>query len=235
MSTTANPAREPADRTETDRLLLHAVHDLKTPLRQSLLRAQLLERSAASLLNPESEAHIAAIVDANRAANMLLTRVAEFCLAGSNQNLAPPMPPAILLKAALQSLSPAAAELKLEMVNMPAQAVPASLQKAFFELLDNAWKFRRHTPNQTEVRITSSTPPSKIVFEIRDNGIGFDPRYVDLVWEPFQKLGSASAFPGAGLGLAIVRRIIQTLGGETWASSVPGEGSTFALAIPDRR
>ncbi len=223
----------PPSQAEFDRLMLQAIHDLRAPVRQSLLRAQLLQRSVEGMLSPASESHLAAVVEANLHTNRLLARLAEFCQVGSGRGLLPPADAAVLFRGAVRALS-SDLGLKIEIGEMPSDPVPACLQKVFFELLDNAAKFRKRERGESEIRITSRFEGSRTIFELRDNGIGFDSRYADLLWEPFQKLHAASEYPGSGLGLAIVRRIIESLDGKTWAISIPGEGSTFCFAVPSQ-
>lgn len=69
------------------------------------------------------------------------------------------------------------------------------------------------------------------IVSVRDNGIGFDPRYADRIFGLFKRLHKGE-YPGTGLGLAICRRIVERYGGRIWAQSQPGEGSTFHLALP---
>ena len=70
------------------------------------------------------------------------------------------------------------------------------------------------------------------MISIRDNGIGFDPKYSSTIFLPFKRLHSADDYPGTGVGLAICRRIVQAQGGRIWAESVPGEGTTFSFTLP---
>lgn len=98
-------------------------------------------------------------------------------------------------------------------------------------LLENAWKF---TSGNKEPRIEFGSPgePDEKVFFFRDNGIGFDMAYGDKLFNVFQRLPGSEKFPGTGIGLATVQRIINRHGGRIWAEGKPGEGAVFYFTIP---
>ncbi|MFH5832551.1 ATP-binding protein [Halalkalibaculum sp. DA384] len=93
-------------------------------------------------------------------------------------------------------------------------------------LLSNAIKFSSGE-EQPMIQIGTTTRDTKKVFFIKDNGVGFDPRYSDKLFKAFDRLHSQKEFEGSGIGLATVKRIINLHGGEIWADSTPGEGATF--------
>jgi PAS domain S-box-containing protein len=101
-------------------------------------------------------------------------------------------------------------------------------------LLDNAWKF---TSRRDGALIEFGTVPcadAAVSCYVRDNGAGFDPAYASQLFQPFQRLHAASDFPGAGTGLATVRRIVERHGGRVWAESAVGAGATFNFTL-DRK
>ncbi|MDO9115280.1 MAG: PAS domain S-box protein [Polaromonas sp.] len=99
-------------------------------------------------------------------------------------------------------------------------------------LLGNAWKFSGQRA-QAEIRVgQTSDAAGEPVFFVCDNGAGFDMAYVDKLFEPFQRLHGVSEFPGTGIGLATVRRVIGRHGGRIWAESSPGIGACFFFTLP---
>jgi len=97
-------------------------------------------------------------------------------------------------------------------------------------LLGNAWKFTGKKTD-AEIEFGSTQQNGKKVYFVRDNGAGFDMEYVDKIFAPFQRLHNIEEFPGTGIGLATVRRIISRHGGTVWAESVPHQGATFYFTL----
>lgn len=109
---------------------------------------------------------------------------------------------------------------------------PDLLRAAFRNLLDNAGKFTRQRPRAVvEVGLAGGAPGEWRVF-VRDNGCGFDPALGHKLFGVFQRLHAQDEFPGTGIGLASVRRIVERHRGRVWAEGRPGAGATFYLAFP---
>jgi signal transduction histidine kinase len=109
-------------------------------------------------------------------------------------------------------------------------ADPYLMQIAMQNLLDNAWKFTGKAA-QPKIEFASTAEDGETVYFIKDNGVGFDMAYVGKLFVAFQRLHSISEFPGTGIGLATVQRIIHRHGGQIWAEGEVGKGATFYFTI----
>ncbi len=117
--------------------------------------------------------------------------------------------------------------------DMTAQGESLLLQQVLENLLGNAWKFCSRKP---QTRISFRCEPDldgRAVYVVRDNGAGFDMAYADRLFDAFRRLHGSTEFPGTGIGLATVHRIIARHGGKVWADAVEGEGANFYFTLGD--
>lgn len=98
-------------------------------------------------------------------------------------------------------------------------------------LISNALKFH-HEGVTPEVKIESTVADGFVTLSVRDNGIGFDPRYSQRIFRVFERLHGRTEYPGTGIGLALCRKIAERHGGQITAESEPGVGSTFIVTLP---
>lgn len=105
------------------------------------------------------------------------------------------------------------------------------LRSVLENLLSNAWKFTSHTPDAA-INFSSQQREHDVVYCVQDNGAGFDMVFAHNLFVPFQRLHRASEFPGNGVGLAIVKRIITRLGGTVWAEGSVNQGASFFFTLP---
>ena len=118
-------------------------------------------------------------------------------------------------------------------IQQPALALADAvlIREVLHNLLDNAWKFTRGRDNASiEFGMTPATD-ARVCCYVRDNGEGFDPAFVDKLFQPFQRLHIPCEFPGTGIGLASVRQVIDRLGGRTWAEGTVAGGATFFFTL----
>ena len=112
-----------------------------------------------------------------------------------------------------------------------ATADRALIRSALDNLLENAWKFTARRDGATIEFATAPVGDAPICCYVRDNGAGFDPAYAGKLFQPFERLHDADEFPGTGIGLASVRRIIERHGGRTWAEGAVGGGATIYFTL----
>jgi light-regulated signal transduction histidine kinase (bacteriophytochrome) len=108
---------------------------------------------------------------------------------------------------------------------------PRMLQRALQNLLNNAYKF---TAKRASARNEFGTAPQRdgrVAYFVRDNGIGFDMAYADQLFGAFRRLHGAKEYPGTGMGLATVERIIHRHGGQVWAEVTENTGATFYFTL----
>jgi signal transduction histidine kinase len=113
------------------------------------------------------------------------------------------------------------------------QGDPTLLRVVLENLLGNAWKYTAKT-REAKIWLERGLQDGQPVFTVRDNGAGFDMRFADRLFGVFQRLHSAHDFPGTGVGLASVRRIVGRHGGQVWAESAVERGSSFHFTLPER-
>lgn len=105
------------------------------------------------------------------------------------------------------------------------------IRQVWLNLLDNAVKYTSKVA-QPKISVSGREEGERLVYEIRDNGVGFDSRFSSNLFGVFRRLHGAREYPGSGVGLAIVQRIVSRHGGEVWAQAEPGKGATFGFSLP---
>lgn len=231
--------REAADRAlhdanrELEAFSYSVSHDLRTPLRGIDGFSQALVEDAGPALPPEARRHIERI----RSATQRMGHLIDDLLALSKVSRADMKPERIDLSdlaaqivADVRRQSPSREVTVTIAPDLSATGDPWLLRVALENLLDNAWKFTGHRDRATiDVgRVHDGATPA---FYVRDNGAGFDPAYAGKLFGPFQRLHAASEFPGTGVGLATVQRIVRRHGGRVWAEAKPEQGACFYFTL----
>jgi light-regulated signal transduction histidine kinase (bacteriophytochrome) len=117
---------------------------------------------------------------------------------------------------------------------MVAQVDPVQIEILLTILIENGCKYRiREEP--AEIWISAVRHPDQMVVEVRNRGIGFDNKFLDRIFRPFERLHRDEQYPGTGIGLANASRIVERHGGSIWADGRPGEGASFFFSVPAPR
>lgn len=209
-------------------------HDLRAPLRHIDGFAQLLIRQAGDKLDSKSLHYLKTITETVKHAGMLVDDLLAFSRMGRSEMRRNVVDVGALVEEVRRVLEPdmAGRSIQWTVGKLPAvTADPAMLRIVLQNLLANAVKFTRQRP-QACIEIGCRQEDAEFVFFVRDNGVGFDSRYMDKLFGVFQRLHRSEEFEGTGIGLANVRRVIHRHGGRTWAEGEVGVGATFWFTLP---
>lgn len=204
-------------------------HDLRAPLRAIIANCRLLEEDFGSILPPTAHRHLERQAEAARKLAVLIDDLLRLSRIG-RQALRPIEVDLTAMAEEIIAELPSGRPLPTFIVapNLRTQADPALLRLALTNLFENAAKFSR-----ADIEAVVEFGSQEGAFFVRDNGIGFDPVYSERIFLPFERLHRDAEYPGTGIGLANVRRIVERHGGRVWATSAPQQGATFSFRIPD--
>ncbi|HWX15764.1 MAG TPA: ATP-binding protein [Chthoniobacterales bacterium] len=209
-------------------------HDLRAPIRHIAGFTELLQKNAASSLNDKSQRHMVMILESAKRMGNLIDDLLAFSRIGRAETH---MTMVSLQQLVQESLSEIAQETEGRNIVWRVGKLPACygdrsmLRLALVNLISNAVKFTRTRP-QAEIEIASTNhKQDQIVMFIRDNGVGFDMKYVNKLFGVFQRLHAPEAFEGTGIGLATVQRIVHRHGGKVWAEGLLDKGATFYFSL----
>lgn len=210
-------------------------HDLRAPLVvvDGFLRV-LLEEPAAEL-PAEVVRPLRLMQQASERMRELIDSLLDFSRLAMQPLRRRPVDVAVLARQVWEELVPAEPrrELRLEVREVPAcEADPLLMRQVLANLLGNALKFTRIRP-VAAIEVGGVERAAERVYFVRDNGVGFEPASAGGLFDLFRRLERAEGLEGSGVGLAIVRRIVERHGGRVWAESRSGEGATFFFALPE--
>lgn len=209
-------------------------HDLRAPLRHMDGFARILAEECKSELDESGRHYLDRIMQGAQQMGQLVDDLLNLSRVGRQEMSCHKTSLDRVVRAAIAEVSSSLAGRKIEwkLADLPAADCDAGLMKiAFTNLLSNAIKFTGHQPLAViEVGCQESSSNEPVIF-VRDNGVGFDPKYADKLFGVFQRLHRQEDFEGTGIGLATVKRIIQKHGGRIWAESQPGVGTTLYFTM----
>lgn len=210
-------------------------HDLRAPLRHMAGYAELLQKKAASVLDEKSNRYVLMVLDSAKRMANLIDDLLTFSRIGRAETQKSVVSLPQLVKEALRDLrqDTEGRDIAWKIGALPDFYGDRSMFRlVLINLLSNALKFTRPRGRaEIEIGCSHLNGEDAIVF-VRDNGVGFDMKYANKLFGVFQRLHSAEAFEGTGIGLATVQRIIQRHGGKVWAEGAIDQGATFYFSAP---
>ncbi len=211
-------------------------HDLRAPLRHIDGFAELLEAHAAPVLDDKGREYLRAISTSAQRMGRLIDDLLAFSRMGRAELNKRVVPLEALVRSVIDDLQP---ETEGRTIDWAVGALPkvygdpALLRQVWFNLVANAIKYTQPRTRATiEIGRAPAAGDRETVVFVRDNGVGFDMRYVGKLFGVFQRLHGVDEFEGSGIGLANVQRIVARHGGRVWAEGAVGRGATFYVALP---
>jgi PAS domain S-box-containing protein len=210
-------------------------HDLRAPLRSMDGFSQAIMEDYADKLDAQGQSNLANIRSASQQMARLIEDLLDLSRITRTEMHLEPVDLSGLASEVAAELKKTQPDRRVDFSIMPdltGFGDRALLKLVFDNLLGNSFKF---TGKRAEAKIEfgSTRIKGETVFFVRDNGTGFDMAYADKLFKPFQRLHSAKEFPGTGIGLASVQRIINRLGGRVWAEGERGKGAVFYFILPE--
>lgn len=210
-------------------------HDLRAPLRAVSGFAQIIARRHRAALNDEGRHYVDNIVLAGERMGHLIDDLLSYSRLGRKAMTRQPLALGKVVSQVLDDLADrmtaagAVVSVPEDLPIIPGD--PTLLQQIFTNLLENALIYQRHdvVPN---IRVSWSIEDDQIILKVADNGIGIGLEYQEKIFNVFQRLHSDDEYPGTGIGLAIVKKAVEMLGGRVWVESKAGQGSIFYLKLP---
>jgi light-regulated signal transduction histidine kinase (bacteriophytochrome) len=208
-------------------------HDLRAPLRAINGYSTALMEDHQDILDEQGKMYLNHILGATRRMSGLIDDLLNLSRVTRSEMRLAQVDLAALARDVMNDLRRANPDRQVEFTAPQQLRVRADanlMRSALSNLLGNAWKFTSIHP-EAHIELGELEKDGERVFFVRDDGAGFDMAYIDRLFNEFQRLHSPDKFEGTGIGLVIVRRIIQRHGGRIWAEGEPEKGATFYFAL----
>jgi PAS domain S-box-containing protein len=218
---------------ELEQFAFIASHDLQEPLRKIQAFGNMLGNKCSDQLNEQGKDYLTRMQNAAKRMQQLIGDLLKYSRVAARPEPLDTVDLREAVREVISDLEPRIERLgaNVEVFDLPAiRAGKSQIRQLFQNLMVNALKF--HGDNQPHIKIYSQRTDHDCRIFVEDNGIGFDEKYVDRIFMPFQRLHGRSAYEGTGMGLAICRKIVERYGGSITAKGKPGEGSTFIITLP---
>ena len=208
-------------------------HDLRAPLRAIDGFAQLLRTRYAAVLDAEAMRLLDVVRDSGHRMATLIDDLLAFSRMGRRTLETKPLAMGVLVGECIAEVMRATPERPRIVVGpLPdCRGDPGLLRQVWVNLIGNAVKYSSHNPAAC-IEITGHVEAGECVYSVLDNGVGFDMQYYHKLFGVFQRLHRTEEFPGTGVGLAIVMRIVTKHGGRLWADAAVGRGANFLFSLP---
>jgi PAS domain S-box-containing protein len=211
-----------------------ASHDLQEPIRNVAVYSEIVAKRYNDVLDADGRQFLGFLTEGGRRLATLINDLLAYTRVGAIDSNMTAVDASAVLQHALASLSEAIRESDAT-VNY--DALPyvymseSHLQQVFQNLIGNALKYRTQEPPQ--IYISAAQQGGAWRFSVRDNGIGVDPHYREVIFGVFKRLHREQKYSGTGIGLAICQRVVERYGGRIWVESSPGHGATFFFTVPE--
>jgi signal transduction histidine kinase len=208
-------------------------HDLRAPLRSISGFSRILAEECAAQLDENGKELLQRVQSACHRMEELIEALLNFSRVARSEMNRQEVDLSALATAVIVDLQKAQPEREVDCriaKGLSATGSASLLRSVFENLLGNAWKFTSKRPSAA-IEVGMNINGNERVFFVRDNGVGFDMQYAERLFGAFQRLHSTSDFPGTGVGLATVQRIIRRHGGRIWAESAVDAGATFRFTL----
>jgi signal transduction histidine kinase/DNA-binding response OmpR family regulator len=208
-------------------------HDLRTPLRAINGQLQILLEDFATQLNDDAKHCLTDALDSTRHMAALINDLLRLSRINQAVLQREPVDLSEMIGQVIERLRSQYPDRRLQVRIAPQVNVTADrglLSAVVENLVSNAWKYTGTRPFTTiEFGVAGQATPT--TYFLRDNGLGFDMTFAEKLFQPFQRMHNSTEFPGSGIGLATVRRIVERHGGHIWADSAPEQGATFYFTL----
>jgi signal transduction histidine kinase len=233
LSRAADSAVGTSSSSEAEQFSMTVSHDLRAPIRVVEGFTRIVKEDYGRLLDRVGNDHLDRVLGAAARMNLMIDALLTLARLSAQPLARQPVNLSQLALYVVDDLRRSApdrvADIEIE-PDLAAHGDPTLLRLVLENLLGNAWKYTSKVkPARIVLRQVGSG--SQRVFEVQDNGAGFDMRSSDRLFGLFQRLHSANDFPGHGVGLASVKRIVQRHGGDIWAEAEPGRGASFHFTL----
>jgi signal transduction histidine kinase len=218
---------------ELEQFAYVASHDLQEPLRTVASFCELIQRRYASKLDDDGREFIQFTIDGSKRLQSLIRDLLALSRVTTRGKAFRVVPMESLLDRALRRLQSEIERSGTRIIVGPLPDIvcdPDQMEEVFFQIIDNSLKYRSQKTPTIEIDCEETEEDWSV--SITDNGVGFDPTFKERIFLIFQRLQTRDAYPGNGIGLAVVRKILDRHGGRVWAQPLSGGGSEVSFLLP---